>query len=887
MTGRRAAMIFLSSNADSRIVRNVLRGDREAFGKLVERYLTDAYAVSWTYVRNSMDADDAVQESFLKAFQKLDTLKNREKFRPWLLAIVRQTCIRLLDLRRRDQRLAEDGSNVEQATEPDIEQREMNTLLNRHLAPLTNDLREVILLHYFTGLSTAEIGEHLGISREAVKKRLQRARESLGETLLQECGDVFRSKASKRDRVTRIMSAILALPAAWRSQSGATPNTTNSTPAKGGPRMMKTIIASIVAVVIVAGSIRFGLAKFADKDVGPRPSAMVVAASANEPEPQLVTAPSRDTNVDKPSRKMEVEVAAKKAVAIASAQPHIQGRVVDEAGNAIVGADIALYHAMKQSGLDDAIVDKTKSGEDGQFGFSAELNFAQKPSPANRQDSYVIVASDPDHAIGWKNVTRESTSDSYDVVMTSAQTGELTVVDSSERPLEGVRVWLIGAGDNESANPLFRNYVEFGIDLEVVSGLTGADGKIEFKNLPKTRCSFYAEKPGYARSWSPRIGRTIVLTKGATISGRILTAQRAPIPNVLVHCDSQWMHSPNLARTDAEGTYTFKDLPADGWNMSVWEDGSTGNGTYEVFALSGNLATPKQEIQLSPEQVIRDLDIVAYAGTLVRCKVVWPATENSVPGARMFAYFGDERREGYTDETGIWTFSAFPGAVTVHFMLPPDGVYVDDTQMIAPELKFDAKGEEMDVVFEAPPIEGKLIPAKGAVKKGAFSFISVNLFVTAGSYSWSSGSGFTPPSTRVNAEDGSFNLKNVPAGRTLLLYAITDDRANAGISAAEISADTNAYNGLSISLAPTFEGTVTLTDRDGKLHAGKSVTFEPVVENENLVFSRRNADTDEYGQVTLDGIIPGLAYHFFDADSRDEETGALLLNTTLVVIPQS
>ena len=65
-------MLFTWRSADSSIVRQVLGGDREAFGQLVNRYFRTAYAMSWGYVGNHADTDDAVQESFLTAFQKLD-----------------------------------------------------------------------------------------------------------------------------------------------------------------------------------------------------------------------------------------------------------------------------------------------------------------------------------------------------------------------------------------------------------------------------------------------------------------------------------------------------------------------------------------------------------------------------------------------------------------------------------------------------------------------------------------------------------------------------------------------------------------------------------------------------------------------------------------------
>ncbi|MCC6487309.1 MAG: sigma-70 family RNA polymerase sigma factor [Candidatus Hydrogenedentes bacterium] len=864
---------------DGKLVQQVLGGDREQFGKLVDRYLNDAYALARAYLADRTDAEDAVQDSFLKAFKSLDSLRDAGKFCPWLFAIVRNTCMHYLSLRKREQTRLDDAP-AEPSVSPNLERHELHSLLRSHVGGLDPSLREVVLLHYFRGLSTAEIAQRLDIRRDAVKKRLQRARETLGTVLLQELGDSFQAEAPSRKDKSSIMGMVLAVPVAWQPANAAGPAWIGASSAKGGAlAMVKTlalpalIVTGILALAYVASQ-----RDISTSAAEPVPATVKVEAQSEAPVPDqtAVTATTPEPAV----------AAAVSPVTAPEAHSGPGGRVVDEAGLPVAGAEVVLFHNMNRSGLDDSIVERVTADTDGRYALSASPEFAHKLPHAYAQDQFLLFAFHPDYALGWATVDQDTPRETYDIVVTKKTSGTITVVDHEKKPLEGAHVWLCAAGDNESAHPLFRH--AFGTnttDVGLISAFTGEDGKVSFENLPDTRCSFYAAKPGYAPSWSPLRDRTMVLTKGATVSGRVLTAGGAPVPDALVRCNAEWMHDPRLTRADSQGRYTFTDLPANGWDMSVWGSGKTGDGTYSVFVKDDTHTMPAEHIQLEPGDVLDHFDLTLLEGTVVRCSVVWPDTGEPVAGARLFGTYLEERIEGFTDAHGVFTFTAQPGGVELYFQSPPDGVYVvqeDGRQSLA----FEASGAEMDVMLTAPPIAGTLISAHGKVEKGEYAFRDVTLFVSAGRYETATSTGYTPPYVQVNPEDGTFHLERVPAGRTVALYALTSNGAYAGVSGHAIPAGAAEFSGLTVSLRPTATGVVALNDGAGNPHSGIEVQVEPVVDGNEFVFSRRTFRTDAHGRVEMGGLIPGLTYHFFNWDLRDESTGQLLIDTSLVVVPE-
>lgn len=208
-------MLTTGTPSDPAIVRKVLSGDRSPFDVLVQRYLPSVYAVAYARVGNHADAEDVAQETFLKAFMKLDTLREPRKVEGWLTTIARNVANTLLSKRHREQEAAGDAAENAPPALSDAAKNEINELLHRHVANLDESPREVLMLHYFAGKSAREIASALGISRMAALKRLQRAREELSRGLLPELEGTLEPKKSYADQSKKISTVVAGAAAAW------------------------------------------------------------------------------------------------------------------------------------------------------------------------------------------------------------------------------------------------------------------------------------------------------------------------------------------------------------------------------------------------------------------------------------------------------------------------------------------------------------------------------------------------------------------------------------------------------------------------------------------------------------------------------------------------
>ena len=160
-----------------------------AFGTLVERYKLLAYSTAFTYVQNIDDAQDLAQESFVKAFLSISSIKNPATFPSWLRRIVANVCKDWLK-KRRLPTVEMDKVDVEgfrDHSEDVIVERIRGEKKSRAIAQAVDSLperyRQVILLRYFSNLSYEEIGQFLKLSKSAVNIRLVRARVLLRKKL--------------------------------------------------------------------------------------------------------------------------------------------------------------------------------------------------------------------------------------------------------------------------------------------------------------------------------------------------------------------------------------------------------------------------------------------------------------------------------------------------------------------------------------------------------------------------------------------------------------------------------------------------------------------------------------------------------------------------------
>ena len=151
---------------------------RQRFDGLVSGLLTDMYRYAAWLSRDQNIAEEAVQESLLRAWKSLDALRDEAAAKPWLLTIVRRENARYFERKRLEVVDIDDLAPSQQALlaeQPDDDVGD----LRKAIYALDDEYREPLVLQVLIGLSTAEIAEQMGLQQGAVLTRLHRARGKL------------------------------------------------------------------------------------------------------------------------------------------------------------------------------------------------------------------------------------------------------------------------------------------------------------------------------------------------------------------------------------------------------------------------------------------------------------------------------------------------------------------------------------------------------------------------------------------------------------------------------------------------------------------------------------------------------------------------------------
>jgi RNA polymerase sigma-70 factor (ECF subfamily) len=172
------------SLSDAEVIRSVRSGDIDAFALLVDRYhdLLGRYALHLLGDRS--EAEEAVQDAFVRAFRALPSYEEREKFRPWLLRILVNRC-RSVVARRRTEIPLDPALLVWEPGEQVVDVMVLRDELSRALAQLPADQREAVVLRFAEDLSFEDMSAVTGAGVSALKMRVRRACERL-RALLEE-----------------------------------------------------------------------------------------------------------------------------------------------------------------------------------------------------------------------------------------------------------------------------------------------------------------------------------------------------------------------------------------------------------------------------------------------------------------------------------------------------------------------------------------------------------------------------------------------------------------------------------------------------------------------------------------------------------------------------
>ena len=171
---------------DAAVIARVLRGDKQAFAVLVGRYQTGLYRHAVSMVLDHDVASDMVQETLVRAYTRLSTCRDHDRFRAWVFQMLRNRCLDYLkDIRRRNVSLDHALDVADTAEEPvqQMERARLRAEIAKALEQLPDAQREAFLMHYVEELPYETMADLLGASVSALKMHVLRARDTLGAAL--------------------------------------------------------------------------------------------------------------------------------------------------------------------------------------------------------------------------------------------------------------------------------------------------------------------------------------------------------------------------------------------------------------------------------------------------------------------------------------------------------------------------------------------------------------------------------------------------------------------------------------------------------------------------------------------------------------------------------
>jgi RNA polymerase sigma-70 factor, ECF subfamily len=176
----------LVSNLEPQVLQQALQGDDTAFSRLVETYQTPVYNLCYRMLGDGIEAEDAAQETFWRAYQNLRRYDSQRSFITWLLSIAAHYCIDQQRKRKHpvipiDEYLEETAPDPAPSPERAYSQLDQDRALHQLLNQMPAQDRAILVLRYWHEFSEEEIASALDMTVSAVKSRLHRARLQLAK----------------------------------------------------------------------------------------------------------------------------------------------------------------------------------------------------------------------------------------------------------------------------------------------------------------------------------------------------------------------------------------------------------------------------------------------------------------------------------------------------------------------------------------------------------------------------------------------------------------------------------------------------------------------------------------------------------------------------------
>lgn len=194
------------------LVADLLEGDTTALASIVEKYGKLAYRLAIQITKNHEDANDVMQETFLKVYESIGSFRKESAFETWLYRIIVNQALNLVKRRerRRESSFSEENeidlrfnlresSSYANSPHDDVEKKELQKWVTQAVDSLSAKHRTVVILHEFEGLTHPQIATILNCSEGTVRSRLHYARRKLRNLLKPYVDGVNRSREKERD----------------------------------------------------------------------------------------------------------------------------------------------------------------------------------------------------------------------------------------------------------------------------------------------------------------------------------------------------------------------------------------------------------------------------------------------------------------------------------------------------------------------------------------------------------------------------------------------------------------------------------------------------------------------------------------------------------------
>jgi RNA polymerase sigma-70 factor (ECF subfamily) len=174
----------MNAPTDRDLILRAKRGEIEAYGEIVTRHQTSVFNVCYRILHNRSDAEDLAQETFMRAYNRLNTFDIEREFAPWIRRVAANLCLNFLESQKTSTQLDDErDEDKSQSPSQQVEVKERSEKIRQALASLPPHYRLVVELRHYQEMSYDEIADELKIPLSDVKSHLFRARKLLAEKL--------------------------------------------------------------------------------------------------------------------------------------------------------------------------------------------------------------------------------------------------------------------------------------------------------------------------------------------------------------------------------------------------------------------------------------------------------------------------------------------------------------------------------------------------------------------------------------------------------------------------------------------------------------------------------------------------------------------------------